>query len=226
MRYISILSTIVTFGFVVSVLKRYFHKRGPHLLLWSIGLGLYGLGTLMETTMMFTFSPVALKIWYLSGAMLTAAWLGQGTVHLLVHKKRVAGTLTVILVLLSLASVLFIIMAPVSRGATFNTAQPVSSQYRQILGRNGFIIALTILLNIYGSITLVGGAIYSVYIFWRKRVLLHRMIGNILIATGAMMPAMAGTLIQAGLADWLYLSEFLGALLMYIGFLEAVSGRD
>ncbi len=225
MRYISVLSTIITFGFVVSVFKRYLRKHGTHLLLWSFGLGLYGLATLMEAVMMFTFSPVALKIWYLSGAMLTAAWLGEGSVHLLVHKKNVAKTLTTILIVFSAAAILLIIVAPISPGATINTAEPVSSQYRNILGRNGFVIALTILLNIYGSITLVGGAIYSIYIFWRKRVFAHRMVGNILIATGAMMPAMAGTLIQAGLADWLYLSEFLGALLMYIGFLEAVVGK-
>jgi len=45
-------------------------------------------------------------------------------------------------------------------------------------------------LNIYGTLALVGGAIYSAYIFWRKRVLFHRMIGNILIAAGALAPAM------------------------------------
>jgi len=226
MRYISVLSTLVTFAFVASVFSRYLRKRGTHLLLWSIGLALYGLGTLTEAIMMFTFSPVALKIWYLSGAMLTAAWLGEGTVHLLVRKRNVAKTLTIVLTLVSLAAVVLIAVAPIAGGATFDTTKPVSAQYREILVRNGWIIALTIILNIYGSITLIGGALYSVYIFWRKRILRDRMIGNILIAIGALMPAMAGTLIKMGLADWLYLSELLGAVLMYLGFLEAVRGKD
>jgi len=39
------------------------------------------------------------------------------------------------------------------------------------------------------------------------------------------MPAMAGTLIGAGLADFLYLSEFIGVVLMYFGFLKATSQR-
>ena len=226
MRYISVLSTLVTFAFVASVFSRYLRKRGTHLLLWSIGLALYGLGTLTEAIMMFTFSPVALKIWYLSGAMLTAAWLGEGTVHLLVRKRNVAKTLTIVLTLVSLAAIVLIAVAPIAGGATFDTTKPASAQYRDILVRNGWIIALTIILNIYGSITLIGGALYSVYIFWRKRILRDRMIGNILIAIGALMPAMAGTLIKMGLADWLYLSELLGAVLMYLGFLEAVRGKD
>jgi len=46
-----------------------------------------------------------------------------------------------------------------------------------------------------------------------------------LIAAGALMPATAGTLVQAGLVDWLYISELLGVILMYIGFLQATATR-
>jgi hypothetical protein len=89
--------------------------------------------------------------------------------------------------------------------------------------RPGIMVFLTIILNIYGTITLVGGAIYSAWIFWRKRVLVHRMYGNILIAAGALMPAMGGTFLKAGLNDWLYVSELIGAILMYLGFLRATT---
>ena len=91
--------------------------------------------------------------------------------------------------------------------------------------RSGGIIALTILLNIYGTLALVGGAIYSGFLFWRKRVLLNRVIGNILIAAGALSPAMAGSFIKAGLVDVLYISEFIGVVLMYLGFVLATAGR-
>ena len=49
------------------------------------------------------------------------------------------------------------------------------------------------------------------------------MVGNVLIAAGALLPAMGGTFISLGLADWLYVSEFLGAVLMYLGFVKAVA---
>ncbi len=224
MNYISIFSTIVTAIFTVAVFNRYRQRKGTHLLLWGIGLIFYGLGTLTEVILSITFSEFALKVWYLSGAMLTAAWLGQGTVHLLVRKRGVASTLTIILVIVSVVAAILVFFAPLTPAAAdYNTSLPASEQYKEIMTRNSLTIVLTILLNIYGTITLVGGAIYSAYLFWRKKVLLNRMVGNILIAAGAMMPAIGGTFVQAGLVDWLYLSEFIGVILMYAGFMQATA---
>lgn len=224
MHYIPFLSTLVSFAFAVAVLNRYRVRKGTHLLLWGIGLILYGLGTLSEVILGFTFNALVLKIWYLSGAMLTAAWLGQGTIFLLVRRSGVATGLAVFLVVLSLASLVLILAAPVSgAAAAYDVSQPISGQYKEILSRNGAIIALTIFLNLYGTVGLVGGALYSAYLFWRKRVLAYRMWGNFLIAAGALMPAMAGSFIKAGLVDWLYLSELIGVVLMYIGFLWATA---
>ena len=112
-----------------------------------------------------------------------------------------------------------------SGGCLFHSDVPASTQYKDILVRNGWIILLTILLNIYGTLALVGGAIYSAFLFWRKHVLVQRMLGNILIAAGAMMPAMGGSFVRAGLPDFLYLSEFLGVVIMYGGFILATSVR-
>ncbi len=226
MHYISILSTVVTFIFAIAVLTRYRYKKGSHLLLWGIGLIFYGLGTLTEVVLSFTFNPLALKLWYLCGAMLTAAWLGQGTVFLLIRRRGVAPALTVVLALVSLAAFGLILAAPLtSAAAGYDVGQPVSVQYKELLTRSGGIILLTILLNIYGTLTLVGGAIYSAFLFWRKKVLLNRVLGNILIAAGALMPAMAGSFVKAGLVDWLYVSEFIGVVLMYFGFIQATAAK-
>jgi hypothetical protein len=222
MHYLPILSTIVTFAFAAAVFSRFSVRHGAHLLLWCIGLVLYGIGTLTEVIMLFTFNPIALKLWYLSGAMLTAAWLGQGTINLLVRRRGIAPTLNIMLIIVSLLAVVLVLMAPITPAATsYNPTQPLSTQYKDILTRSEIVILLTILLNTYGTLTLVGGAIYSAFIFWRKRILFNRMLGNILIAAGAILPAMGGSFIQMGLPDILYVSEFLGAILMYIGFLQA-----
>jgi hypothetical protein len=227
MHYLSVLSTIVTIIFTAAVLTRYQAKGGTHLLLWGVGLILYGLGTLSEVILSFVYNPIPLKIWYLTGAMLTAAWLGEGTIHLLVRKPGVARVLDVILGFLSLAAIGLVLAAPVNPVAArvYNVAQPASSQYADLLSRNGFIILLTILLNIYGTLALVGGALYSAFLFWRKKVLVNRMFGNILIAAGALMPAMGGTFIKAGLPDWLYVSELIGVIIMYVGFIQATVGK-
>jgi hypothetical protein len=222
-HYIPILSTVVTFGFATAVFSRWRYKKPPHLLLWGLGLVWYGLGTFSEVFMAFSYSPLVLKLWYLSGAMLTAAWLGQGTVYLLVRRRGVAHGLMILIGAASLASLLLVAAAPITAGAAFDTAQPISAQYKDLLVRSGPIIFLTILLNIYGTVTLVGGAIYSAFLFWRKNILINRMLGNVLIATGALMPAMAGSFVKAGLVDFLYLSEFLGVVLMYAGFVLATT---
>lgn len=224
MNYLPYLSTIITFAFTVAVYNRYRQRGGIHLLLWAIGLLFYGLGTLSEVILSLTFNLFVLKLWYLMGAMLTAAWLGMGSVYLLVRKGNTAMVITWILAAVSLLATILVFVAPQTSSA-YTVALPASEQYKDIFARSGLIILFTILLNIYGTLTLVGGAIYSAFLFWRKKILVNRMFGNILIAAGALSPAMGGSFLKAGLTDMLYLSELIGAILMFIGFLMATSGN-
>jgi hypothetical protein len=157
--------------------------------------------------------------------MLTAAWLGQGTVHLLIRKGSAARVTTWVLGAVSVLALFLVLSAP-SLSGNYEIARPASEQYKDFLTRGGLTVFLTILLNIYGTLTLVGGAIYSAFLFWRKRILANRMFGNVLIAAGALSPAVGGSMLKAGLGDMLYLSEFVGAILMYIGFVMATSGRS
>jgi len=216
-HFLPFLSTAITFFFAATVLNRYRVGRRPHSLMWGIGLTFFGLGTLAEAYLALRWSPTLLRLWYLCGAMLSAAWLGQGTIFLLVRKPGVASSIALGLAAVSLVAAVAVFTAPVS-GAAFQTGVPVSTQYRDLLTRTSLMVVLTILLNIYGTVTLVGGAAWSAWLFWRKHVLANRMLGNILIAAGALFPASAGTLIRLGVGDWLYVSELLGAGLMFLGF--------
>ncbi|MCC6188881.1 MAG: hypothetical protein IT318_07590 [Anaerolineales bacterium] len=211
------ISTAITFVFAVAVLNRYRVGRRQHSLFWGLGLVLYGLGTFAEAYLALGWSALLLRLWYLSGAMLTAAWLGQGTVYLLVRRRGMVHALTALLAVASLVAAVAVFTAPLEAGA-FRLGVPISTQYRDLLTRGGLMVSLTILLNIYGTLTLVGGALWSAWLFWRKRVLLNRVAGNVLIAAGAMFPASAGLFIRLGWADWLYASELVGAALMFLGF--------
>jgi hypothetical protein len=222
MTHLPILTTLVTFAFGLAVFSRFLKRKHAHLLIWTIGLGFYGLGTLSESFLGFVYHNSEIRLWYLCGAMLSAAWLGQGTIHLLVRRRGVALGLTILLALVSVVAAVSIFTSPVTAAAhSYNIAQPASAQYGAILTRTGLTLALTIILNIYGTLALVGGAIYSAFLFWRKRVMINRVVGNVLIALGALMPALGGSFIKAGLGDWLYISELLGAVIMYIGFTQA-----
>ncbi len=207
-------SSILSFVFAAAVFKRYVNRSTrKQLLVWGIGLVFYGIGGACEAfTGAFGFDPIVLKIWYLFGAILVAAWLGQGTVFLLARDKWVRAT-TIILV----AASVFATFAVISAGVDPNYA--VGAELTGKAFTTTWVRTLTPFFNIYGTVTLTGGALYSAWLFWRKRVLPNRMIGNILIATGAMAPAFGGVLNRFGLPG-LYIGEFIGVFLMYVGFLQ------
>ena len=227
MVYISVFSTLITLVFTTVVLLRYRQRGGKHLLFWGVGLLFYGIGTFSEVLLSWFFNGWVLKAWYLSGAMLTAAWLGQGTVNLLARKGRTAAVLNWTLVAVSLLSAVLAFSAPLTAAAAgYVTSVPASIQYKEIMLRSGLVTFLTIILNLYGTLGLVGGAIYSAFLFWRKKVLFDRMIGNVLIAAGGLMPAMGGSFLKAGLPDWLYISEFIGVILMFWGYTRAIASKE
>lgn len=221
-RWLPFTSTVITATFAVAVLARYYRRRGLHLLFWGLGLVLYGLGTLSEFYSTYAWSPLVFRLWYIGGALLTAAWLGQGTVYLLVRRGNVAHYLMVGLVVASALAVVVMFTTPLD-GSAFSAARDLSAQYKQILPTGALVRRLTPLFNVYGTFWLVGGAAYSAWLFWRRRVLLHRAIGNVLIAAGALAPAIGGGLNRLGASEFLYVSELLGAGLMFVGFLRATT---
>jgi hypothetical protein len=207
-------SCIISFIFAFFVFKRYLARKGPHLLLWGIGLVFYGIGGFCEAYYgAFGWNPLVFRLWYLCGAILVAAWLGQGTVYLLANRKWANG----LMVLLALGSVYGLIRV---FGAQVDPSLMTTSVHTGSELSGHAIVTPGVR---YGTVTLVGGAAWSAWIFWRKRILLHRTIGNILIAVGAIAPAFGGTFSRFGLPGALYLGELLGAVLMFIGFIRATT---
>ena len=214
--YLPFFSATVSLVFAVVVFLRWLREPGHrHLLLWTIGILMYSLGGFCEGyTGAIGWSPLVFRLWYLFGAMLVAAWLGQGTVYLLA-KARTARISLVILVLASIYGAIRVF------GAELAPAVPGQELAGKLIVSGGVRI-LTPFFNIYGTLALVGGAAWSAWIFFRKKVLRNRAIGNVLIALGALMPAFGGTFSRFGIPNALYISEFLGAVIMFVGFLTAI----
>jgi hypothetical protein len=144
----------------------------------------------------------------------------------LIRRPKIANFFTIGLAVISFLGLVLLVASPLKGNAPlYNMALTASAQYKSFLSREGGILPIMILLNIYGTVLLVGGALYSAYLFWRKQVLLNRVIGNILIAAGGFSPALAGFFVTSGKVDLLYPSELVGVILMYIGFQLAVSYR-
>jgi len=215
-------SSIVSFIAAFLILRRYLTRKGLHLVLWGIGMIFYGIGGFCEAYYgAFGWSPLIFRLWYLFGAILVAAWLGQGTVYLLV-KPRWAHILMAVLALGSLYGLVRVFGAELNPALMTESVHTGSELSGHAIVTPGVRI-LTPFFNLYGTVTLVGGAAWSAWIFWRKRVLLHRTVGNVLIAAGAILPAFGGTFSRAGFAGALYVSELLGAVLILLGFLRATT---
>ncbi|MBN1305744.1 MAG: hypothetical protein JXA13_15005 [Anaerolineales bacterium] len=216
-------SSIISFIFAYFVLKRYTEKRGAHLLLWGIGTIFYGIGGFCEFYFgSFGWNALVFRLWYLFGAILVAAWLGQGTIYLLVRPVWLAHVLLGIVGLGSLYAVIKVFGADLDPSLMIGSGHTGSELSGHAITSGGVRI-LTPFFNLYGTLTLVGGAVYSAFIFWRKRILLHRTLGNLLIASGAILPAFGGTFSRMGIPYALYLGEFLGVILLFLGFLRATT---
>jgi hypothetical protein len=220
--YLPFLSAAISLIFAFFVFRRYTARKSTHLLIWSIGLLFYAVGGFCEGYYgMFGWNPLIFRLWYLFGAILVAAWLGQGTVFLLAKKNWATGTM-IVLVIASIYGFIRVFGAELDPSLLTESLHTGSELSGHAIVTPG-VRTLTPLFNIYGTIALVGGAIWSAWIFYRKRILLHRTIGNILIALGALAPAFGGSFSRFGIPGALYIGELLGAMLMFVGFLRATT---
>lgn len=207
-----LISSVVALVFAVTVLDQFFARRRPYQLVWSLGIFMYCVSTVTEFwTSTWGLSEIPYRLWYLIGAVFVAAYLGMGTLYLLMS-RRAAHMIMGILAIASLYAAYTVLAAPVDLGAiTTLSGKAMPANVR----------VLTPFFNTFGTLALVGGAIYSAWVFWRKRILAHRMVANILIAAGAVLPAAGGTTIRFGgsLAAF-YLLELVGIIVIFAGFLR------
>ncbi|MCJ7566961.1 MAG: hypothetical protein MUO58_05430 [Anaerolineales bacterium] len=219
---IPLISSIVSIVFAILIFKRYADRKGTHNLIWGIGMVFFGIGGFCEAYFgALGWNSLIFRMWYLFGAILVAAWLGQGTVYLLA-KRNWANTLTALLILGSIYATFRVFTAeldPTLMTSSIHTGSELSGHAIVTSG----IRTLTPIFNLYGTVALVGGAIYSAYIFWRKRILLHRTLGNLLIAVGALAPAFGGAFSRFGIPGALYYGELFGAMMLFAGFIRATT---
>lgn len=215
------ISSVLSFILSALILKRYLEKRSLYLLFWGLGMIFYGVGGFCEGFFAgFGWNSFMFRLWYLFGAILVAAWLGQGSVYLLWGKKKISHILTAFLILASLYGTYKVFSATLDPSLMINSIHTGSELSGHAITTPGVRI-LTPFFNLYGTFTLVGVALWSAVLFFRKRVLLHRTIGSILIALGAIAPAFGGTGSRYGIPNALYIGELIGVILIFAGFLRA-----
>ena len=211
-HYLPILTTLFSVYFLIDIGGRYLKKGGRHLMWWAIGVFTYGLGTFLEGFITLFGNSVFLnKAWYVAGAILGGYPLAQGSVYL--HfSRRTANILTAITLPFIIASGLLVFLSPVSEGLLESFRPSGASLEWQ------WVRLLTPLINTYSAIFLIGSAFYSAIRYAKVENGKNRAIGNALITVGALLPGIGGGMAKAGMVEALYVGEFVGIILIYIGY--------
>jgi hypothetical protein len=190
-------------------------RRKPeakHLMWWTIGTLCFGIGTLTESiNVIFGWSEWNMKLWYISGALLGAFPLAQGTVYLLLKKKTADFLAWFFIVYISIASIA-VILAPVD----MSIVDPTRLTGKVMMWT--WARMFSILPNLYAMVFLVGGAAWSAIQYARKKDSANRVVGNWLIAIGALLPGIGGGFTRFGYVEVLFVTEFIGILLIWAGY--------
>jgi hypothetical protein len=211
--WIPVMTTVVAAVFATIVLRRYLRRRsGPHLLWWGLGLVIYGIGTLTESlTTIFGWNETVFRAWYISGALCGGAPLAQGTAYLLL-RRRTANLLAVALIAVIGVAAVLVVLSPIDYSMV--EAHRLSGR---VLGWQG-IRMISPFINTYAALFLIGGAFLSAWRFRSDPDKHHRYVGNVLIAVGAILPGIGGTFTRFGHVEVLYVTEFVGLLLIFSGY--------
>ena len=216
-HYLPIATTLVSAIFSGVLFRRYFRRPTPHIFWWAIGVAFYGLGTLIEATITLTGNSVFLtKAWYIAGAILGGYPLAQGSLYLS-YPRRVANRLTAISLPFVVIASILVILSPVN----FAALEPHRPSGAILAWK--WVRLLTPFINTYAAFFLIGGAIVSAWRFHKTRGEGYRAAGNTLIAIGALLPGIGGSFAKAGLVEALYVAEFVGLLVIWLG--ERVCAR-
>lgn len=214
---LSLATALISGAFALLVLRRWWTRRKPHHLAWGIGLVMFFLGALSQVVLTQVWSPLFFGLWYWSGALMVAPWLGQGSVYLLVRRGNIARYLQMLLLLISIMTLPWALFLTPFNPEAWRPNMDMASLINDIMQRGG-VRAFSPVMNVWGTVALAGGAIYSARLFRRKQIMQNRMVGNWLIAAGGLLPALGGVLIRLELPELKYIAELLGVILIFIGY--------
>lgn len=211
-QFIPIATTMLALAFSVVLFRRWRVRGGQHLLWFAIGALTYAAGTITESwTTLFGWNPVVFRAWYITGALLGGAPLAQGSVYLLL-KRQTADRLARALVIAVVVASVCVIASPLR----YELVEP-----HRLTGKVlawSWVRGFSPFINTYAFVFLVGGAALSARRFARSLETRNRFVGNVLIAVGALLPGIGGTFTRFGYTEVLYVTEFVGLALIFLGY--------
>lgn len=222
------ISVIISSVFAVMVIRQYVQRRRPFQLVWGLALTFFAIASLAElVAILAEWTPFIAKTYYFFGATILVGFFAVGTMYLTFGDKTGKISLGVMVVLSITAAALLVpadLSVGLEGGETLDahlTSGESENPWKGLVPPVARVI--TILVNSVGSLILIGGAIYSGIMVYRKKHDTQRLTANLVIAAGALTIASGGTL--GGLFGYgqVYISLFQtpGIAIMFIGFVLA-----
>ena len=222
-HFLPILTTLISAAFTAVLLLRAGRRAwAPHLVWWAVGVFFYGLGTAVESIITFRHAltgsgntPLLNALWYWAGAILGGYPLATGSLYLLARRSLAHALTALSLAFVAFASVA-VFMADMDAQAIADNSHRPSGRY--IAQDWKWVRALTPFINIYAVVFLIGGAAYSCASFVLSGLNARRAWGTGLIALGAILPGIGGSMAKYDFVEALYIGELLGLILIWIGY--------
>ncbi len=209
-------TVVVSAIFAALVLKQYVERRKMHQLMWGIALVLWTIGVGAEFfATLSEWSLLTYRAYYVAGALLIPAWLGLGTLYL-VTSRRLANIALAIVAFLSGIGIVLIAVWPIDAAQL-----RITPEHFVPLRIYPFfpVQLLLIVLNIFGTLAFVGGALWSAYHFMQARQQGERLLATVLIAVGGGIAAGAHSLGVLSGIELFRVSEFVAVLFIFAGFI-------
>lgn len=211
-EYIPIITTLFSVFFVREIYSHYRNHKTPYLLWWTIGVLTFGLGTLAESiNVLYGWSEINTRYWYVVGALLGGFPLAQGSVYLLMNKKFANVSSWIFVTVITVATIC-IALTPIELPLDFDyklTGKVFAWKWVRFFSPG---------INLYSFVFLVGGAIYSAIKYYYQADKQARFKGNIFIAVGGLLPGIGGTFTRMGYVNVLFVTELIGLILIYTGY--------
>ncbi len=199
-------ASILSLVYAVMVLGQYLSRKKMHQLVWTISFLLFTFAAFAEFySEVAGWNPTLYRLYYVSAASLVA-FMGAGTVYLLANRGLAHGFLVLIVAIT--AAMLWRAFSVELITANFEPGVTVAGK-----AMPDSVRIFSPILTIPGTLALVGGALMS---WWRTRT-----VYNLFIAAGAFIIAGSGSMARLGQAQFLYLGEMVGLVVLFYGFIRS-----
>jgi hypothetical protein len=217
--FLSFIDLVVSAVFTAIVAVRWFRRRRPHSLLWAWALLVWTIAVAAEAVAAFqgAWTPATYRVYYAFGALMVAAWLGAGSL-VLSARRQLSRLYVGVVVVLSLIGSALIFTYPVD---------PASLSVTNSLGFVDVAVfpfipvrLFVVISNILGSLAFIGAALYTLWLFLRRRDVTGSYVAGVgMIAVGGLVAASAHSIGALGGPGLFRISELVAIVIIFAGYL-------